>query len=254
MPLTQVDTPPLIAAPAHEWQTLLTILMQAQNIKAKVVGQNRRTVISLDMGLYQPAKKLQMTRQDLGHIILRPGELHIVMAQLRTIGAFIENSGLDMCCVESDLYGPSTVKHILGGNHLKRGEAAHMVTLQALFSLYQEAFFVRHPAVGTIVEKSANQLSDVCKTGDKQDITAKHKELAQTMTSTELAAKMEQFDADHEDSPLFKFTRGYMAMLMEMMFIRAIRTGDWDLHLEALQLFVKYFFAHDMLNYAHIPR
>ena len=144
--------------------------MQAQDIKTTVVGQNRRTVISLDMGLYQPAKKLQMTRQDLGHIILRPGELHIVMAQLRTIGAFIENSGLDKCWVESDLYEPSTVKQILGGNHVKRGEAAHTVTLQALFSLYQEAFFVRHPGVRTIIEKSANQLSDVldvCKKGDK---------------------------------------------------------------------------------------
>ena len=150
--------PSLIAAPAHEWQTLLTILMQAQNIKTTVVGQNRRTVISLDMGLHQPAKKSQMTRQDLGHIILRPGELHIVMAQLRTIGAFIENSGLDMCWVESDLYGPFTVKQILAENHVKRGEAAHTVTLQALFSLYQEAFFVRHPAVRTIIEKSANQL------------------------------------------------------------------------------------------------
>ena len=66
-----VGNPPLIATPAHEWQTLLTILMQAQNIKTMAVGQNRRTVISLDMGLYQPAKKLQITR---------PGELDIVMA------------------------------------------------------------------------------------------------------------------------------------------------------------------------------
>ena len=99
------------------------------------------------MGLYQREKTLQMTRQDLGHIIHRPGEVHIVIDQLRTIGAFIENSGLDMGWVESNLYGPSTVKQILGGNHVKRGEAAHMVILQALFSLYQEAFFVRHPAV-----------------------------------------------------------------------------------------------------------
>ena len=83
--------------------------------------------------------------------------------------------------------------------------------------------------------KSANQLSDACKKGNKQDITAKQEELAQTITSTELAAKMEQFDANHEDSPLFKFTREYMAMVMEMMtFIRAVRTGNWDLHLEAL--------------------
>ena len=90
------------------------------------------------------------------------------------------------------------------------------------------------PSCVTIVKKSANQLSDACKKGNKQDITAKHKELAQTIASTELAAKMEQFDAHHEDSPLFKFTRGYMAMVMEMMtFIRAVQTGDGDLHLEA---------------------
>ena len=112
MPLTRVGNPPRIAAPARELQTLLTVLMQAQNIKTTVVGQNRRTVISLDMGLYQPAKKLQMTRQDLELIILHPGELHIVMAQLRTISAFIEDSGLDICWVESDLYGPSTVKQL----------------------------------------------------------------------------------------------------------------------------------------------
>ena len=65
MPVARVRTPPLIAAPAHEWQTLLTVFMQAQNISVKVVGPTRKTVVSLDMGLYQPAKKLQMARQDL---------------------------------------------------------------------------------------------------------------------------------------------------------------------------------------------
>ncbi|CAH3136174.1 unnamed protein product [Porites lobata] len=107
------------------------------------------------MGLYKLAKKLQMTRQDLGHIIHRPGEVHIVMDQPRTIGAFIENSGLDMCWIESDLYGPSTVKQILRGNHVKRGEAAHMPLPG---SLLRET-----PSCVTVVKKSANQLSDTLK-------------------------------------------------------------------------------------------
>ena len=59
--VTKVGAPPLTAAPAHEWPTLLTILMQAQHITTKVVGPDRKAVISLDMGLYQPAKKLQMS-------------------------------------------------------------------------------------------------------------------------------------------------------------------------------------------------
>ena len=132
---TRVGTPPLLAAPAHEWSTMLTILMHAQNISARVVGPSRKTVISLDIGLYQPAKKLLMARNDLQHVILRPVELHILIAQLRTIGAFIEDSGIDMCWIEASIYGPATVKQILEGNHVKRGEAAHLGTLQAFFAL-----------------------------------------------------------------------------------------------------------------------
>ena len=59
----------------------------------------------------------------------------MVMADLRTIGAFIDNSGLDMCWLESELYGPVTVKQILEGGHVKQAETAHMVTLQALFTV-----------------------------------------------------------------------------------------------------------------------
>ena len=104
------------------------------------------------MALYMPAKKLQMARNDLNDIILRPGELHIVMAELKTIGAFIDNSGIDMAWIEADLYGPSTVKQILEGNHIKRAETAQLVTLQSLFTLYQEAFFTKE-------EDGKNQIS-----------------------------------------------------------------------------------------------
>ena len=105
--------------------------MQAQNISTIAVGLERKTVISLGMGLYLPAKKLQMARNNLNHLVLCPGhdELHIAMAMLRTIGAYIDSSGIDMCWIESELYGPSTVKQILDGNHVKRREKAHVITL-----------------------------------------------------------------------------------------------------------------------------
>ena len=44
-----------------------------------------------------------------------------------------------------------------------------------------------------------------------------------------------------------------MPMVLEMlMYIRAVRTGDWKFHLESTEVFVKYFFAHDKLNYARL--
>ena len=68
-----------------------------------------------------------------------------------------------------------------------------------------------------------------------------------------LLEKMAEFDASQDKHPLFKVTRQYMQMVIEMLqFIRAVRTGDWKLHLQVLQVFTKYFFAHDRLNYARM--
>ena len=68
-----------------------------------------------------------------------------------------------------------------------------------------------------------------------------------------LLEKMAEFDVRRDQHPLFKVTRQYMRMVMEMLqFIRAVRTGDWKLHLQALEVFTKYFFAHDRLNYARM--
>lgn len=72
---TRSATPPLVAFPAHEWSTLLTVLKQAQDINTLVVGADRKTVVTLDLGLYQPAKRLQMARNDMDHLILRPGAI-----------------------------------------------------------------------------------------------------------------------------------------------------------------------------------
>ncbi len=251
--VTRVSTPPLIAAPAHEWNTLLTVLMQAQAINTKVVGPNRKTVISLDMGLYQPAKKLQMHRSDLDHIILRPGELHIVMALLRTIGSFIDNSGIDLCWTESELYGPSTVRQIIEGKHVRRGENTHLITLQALFTMYQESLFQDDLQSHQRLEQVAKELSEACFVGKEENVKKANAEMISTIENLRIVEKMRAFDEAHARSPLFMVMRQYMRMIMQLLaFIKSVRTGDWILHLESLELFTKYFFAHDLLNYARM--
>ena len=254
MPVTRVGTPPLIAAPAHQWNTILTVLMQAQAINVKVVGQQRKTIISLDMGLYMPAKKLQMARHDLNNIILGPGELHIVMAQLKTIGAYIKNSGIDMAWIEADLYGPSTVSQMLEGNHIKQSESANLVTLQSFFTLYPEAFLTQEadPCKERLTQ-FAGQLKEVCSSGEKWKIPEKHKEKVEAVESMVIMERMAEFDRRHINNPMFKVFCQYKCMVLEMMmFTRAVRTANWNLHLQSLEIFTWYFFAHDHVNYARI--
>ena len=227
--------------------------MQAQNISTIVVGLERKTVISLDMGLYLLAKKLQMARNDLNHLILRPGELHIVMAMLRTIGAYIDSSGIDMCWIESELYGPSTVKQILDGNHVKRGEKAHMITLQALFALYLDEFLKTLPELRQCLENLSREVIEAFKEGDKEKIERAHQCFVDGISSSKVIEKMLEFDAANNRSPLFVVMRHYMCMIMEMFaFIRSVRSGNWKLHLITLEQFTKYFFAHDRLNYSRM--
>ena len=182
LPTTRVGTPPLLAAPAHEWKTLLTILMLAQGINAKVVGPDRKTVISLDMGLYKPAK-LQMARSDMNHLVLRPGELHIVMAQLRPIGSYIENSGLDFSWTEADLYGPAIVKQILEGRHVRRAIEVHVVTTQTLFLLYQEACFEDHPELVSRLTAAAENIRQAYADGSSEIVQQAHAHMVDVMKS-----------------------------------------------------------------------
>ena len=59
-PKTKVGVIPLVPAPAHEESTLLTVLKQTQHINTIALGPNRKTVITLDMQLYEKAKQLEM--------------------------------------------------------------------------------------------------------------------------------------------------------------------------------------------------
>jgi len=193
----RIDSVPLIAAPAHEWQTLLTILMQAQHITTKVVGVGHKTVVSLDMGLYKPTKQLQMSRSDLDHLLLRPaGELHIVMSQLRCIGAYTS-------WVESGIYGPVTVKKTAEGKHVRRGVEAHLLTLQTLFTMYQEAFFEKHQSLPAVLSGKAENTDRACTSDDTEEILKAHNAMLQALVTYDVERKMDIFEHDRNSSPLF---------------------------------------------------
>ena len=86
-PITQVGALPLLPEVAHEWSTLLTVIMQASQLRKLAVGKHYPTVISFDMALYEKVVQLIDVRLDLKRTVFpRLGELHVVMAAVRTLG------------------------------------------------------------------------------------------------------------------------------------------------------------------------
>ena len=94
--ITRVGALPLLPEQAHDWPTLLTVILQAQKIKQLAVGDEHPTVISFDLALYEKLVQLLDSRTDLqGQFVPRLGELHVVMCALKALGTSIENSGID---------------------------------------------------------------------------------------------------------------------------------------------------------------
>ena len=145
------------------------------------------------------------------------------------------------------------MKQIIEGKHVRRGQTAHLVTLQALFSMYQEAFFQFDGECYQAISQAAKELDETCTQGKKEEIVDKNTRMMDTISSLNVLEKMTAFDKARDKRPIFKVIHQYMHMVTEMLtFIRAVRTVDWELHLQTLAKFSRYFFAHDMINYARM--
>ena len=103
------------------------------------------------------------------------------------------------------------------------------------------------------IEECARELGSACDGDPKKEVEIASSRLVEVITSLYVIGKMKTFEEENNQIPDFQVFQCYMEMITEMMqFIRAVRTSDWQLHLTSLQLFTKYFFAHDRLNYARI--
>ena len=105
---------PLFRQAPTDFATLYTLLELKQNISAVVMGPDRKTVITLDLDLYERAIKIQSTQENTNWV-LRVGELHICFTALHELGKSVEESGLDSIAVEKGIYSPTTMRQIFGG-------------------------------------------------------------------------------------------------------------------------------------------
>ena len=76
-----------------------------------------------------------------------------------------------------NLHGSATVKQILERRHVKRGIAAHLTTLQALFILYAEAFFKDNTDFLRACASKVDHLNQTCKNGNVEDMHKAHADM-----------------------------------------------------------------------------
>ena len=78
-----------------------------------------------------------------------------------------------------------------------------------------------------------------------------HDDLTEKVTEEKIFQSFQQFEGRLNNQP--KFLNNYMKMYeVLLLFTRATRQDNWNLHLSSLELMIPYFFVHDLQNYARL--
>ena len=253
-PVTAYSGLPLLYGSPTDWSNLYTALRISQNINTQV-SPGRKTIISLDMQLYIKCIKRKAEDNVNRNFVFRVGELHTVFASLKATGKYIDESGIDQSLIEADIYGPTTIQQIKEGKHMKRGIDAYTTVYLALYKLYLAKLFEQYPeefelSVKDAISSQCNLLQSRSEI-ENHSLKDGHMDLIDTLGNIEFQEKQEEFD--NSLTKQAKFLRNFMKMFESLLlFVRATRQKDWELHLMSLNGLVKYFFAHGLQNYARM--
>lgn len=255
-PLTTVAVMPILPAPAHEMDTIMTVLLRCKQISKKL-GQPC-TVVTFDEALYCKAKELVWSHpEQLDSVIVRLGGFHTAMNYLHAIGTHMQGSGLGDVWVESGVYTECTSVKILQGKSWNRAVRAHKLTMEASWRLLLQKFSAWQTSNG---RQSYAQLCDfaapIAEIFLERSATDYYSQLDQNKLDNfmqhihEFRDEFEVFLEEHSQNSTFTFWKMYIDLVQILLnFVRAEREGNWELHLEAFQQMLPLMAAYDHTNY-----
>jgi hypothetical protein len=197
----------------------------------------------LDLDLYSRALKIQQSITNKQWVLL-PGGLHIAFAALHALGKTIDGSGLDVCAIDSGTHTAAALRGIFGGKAYKRGMEYHITNSLALLMLKFET------VASALPETLPFQCSTFKEALHQRDssIGTLYAELENTYFSD---VKPHEDSLEHGD--LAQFFMRYLEQVEDLLqFVAAGRSSNWNSYLAASENLIKYFFAHDLLNYARL--
>lgn len=240
---TAVGYLPIILAPAHELDTLNTVVKRCMAISAHF--DQEHTVLTVDQALFCKLMELKWCVEEYqDKLYPRLGGLHTAMNFLKAIGDHMAGSGLAEVWLESGILGEGAIQLVMSGKAYNKAMRAHKLTVQALWRVLLPAF------LSFAEELDKNCFDAVAAMVADEDIE-NIPELIATLKSEGFQKLLENFVESKSNDVNFIFWWDYMNMVtIILQFTRAQREGIWDLHLHSFSLMLPYFMRYDHLNYA----
>ena len=138
--VTRLGYLPVINAPAHEKDTLWTVILRCLQL-SQVLNPGQSTVLTLDEQLYAKAKELQWENSEICRgLFLRLGSFHITKNFMSVIGKHFSDSGLQEVWTETSVFGENTAQNSMMAKSYNRAIRAHKLTYEALWTVLWPKF------------------------------------------------------------------------------------------------------------------
>jgi hypothetical protein len=148
--------------------------------------------------------------------------------------------------IESEVVAPASVKTVFSGKHYNRCVRAHKLVFEAMQRLRLQAFYEslqgsESEKLGVIGDKLLAHFDE-----NMAQLIPVDQDFMSWNTAYECLVQKRS-----EESPTFAFWSTYIEMVqLLLLFIRATRTSDWNLHLSTLRTMIPWFFVTDRVNYS----
>ncbi|XP_046409257.1 uncharacterized protein LOC124174204 [Ischnura elegans] len=240
--VSKINFLPFINAPPSDYNTLYTALETASRL---ILKEGMKTCfITFDQPLYIKARDIVETKIfDQTLMVVRLGGFHLLMSFLGCIGEIMGGSGLKD--VLSLIFAEGSVDKILNGHSYARGVRAHIILQQALSLLIFEELKYDSIEFKKLIASEDNFTYDM--NIDEIHLNESFERLNQLFE-----IHLETIEKRGKTAKLWvQYFR--MVSLMKQ-FLAAERMGDWESHLECIELMIPIFHAAGHFNYAKSAR
>ena len=174
------------------------------------------------------------------------GEFHTCMAFLATIGKRFRDGGLQDILIDSNLVAEGSLNGVFSGHHYNRSVRVMKVLYEAFYRLLVDAL------LSSLTPEKNKELLDRARNIREAFKRGTFFEAVQMDDFQELVLELKEFSSMRScESPTFQYWMTFIQMVETLLsFIRATRTGDWNLHLASVRQMLPWFFAYDRVNYA----
>ena len=230
---------PFINLDPSDMSTIYTALVFAKN---EATTYNKKyCIVTFDQPLFIKAVDIVHASSDLTDVIVRLGGLHMAFSYMGADGYIMSGSGVEQ--MWGSVYAAGSIPQITNGHYYYRGLRARILGIQALATILLRS------------NESFNELDIVTLQRTWYDLVHETISIEEALSTSEVLKVgkllgMAVREARELGRTSFLWIEHFDRVLTLLSFIRAERTGNWNLHLDSVRDMLPTFHAAGHTHYA----